>query len=337
MPYSLISDSLGRDPRWDALADGRPALTDALQAAYLRLLCETASHQHDGYLTEHQALTCCRRRRDVLALLCRPALGEKPFLHRPGDSCDERNCLDESGPWRDGFAYRICAYLKRNPSRTEHKRHQAKKADSRDAQLRAHVYERDGGCCRYCRSGPLKTRGMGRARDRRRVFVGDHPDPDQVATPPGRPYASNYVTACARCNEFKGERTPDEAGLTLLPVPTEEEKAAWRERGEALFDVPDNDNDNPADKRYDKQRSLVDDKPPSLVDDSCRDDETTGAVRPETPGQTQEQAAALSSEGSGSGRVGEPVVDPVASPGSQPQRGPDAPDVYHRRSRRGTR
>lgn len=37
----------------------------------------------------------------------------------------------------------------------------------------------------------------------------------------GRDCWTNVVTACQRCNHFKGGRTPDEAGMELLAVPFE--------------------------------------------------------------------------------------------------------------------
>lgn len=106
-------------------------------------------------------------------------------------------------------------------------------AEHRDPGLRQKVYDRDGGCCRYCRSGPL-AKGMGKAADPRRALQFDHVDPARMAGPDGE----NYVTGCARCNDDKGGRTPAEAGMVLLPVPTVEEIAVWHERGEQLVDRP---------------------------------------------------------------------------------------------------
>jgi 5-methylcytosine-specific restriction endonuclease McrA len=337
MPYALISDSLGRDPRWHALAGGKRAVRDQLQAAYVRMLCETASHLHDGYLTRHQALACADDRAQTVDLLCTPVLGEKPFLHRPDDECNERNCIDDSGPWVAGFDYRVCGFNKRNPTRGEWKRNKAQKADSRDARLRGLVYDRDAGCCRYCRSGPLKKRGMGRARDRRRVLQYDHPDPDLQATPPGQPEGSNYVVACARCNELKGHRTPAEAGLVLLQAPTDEQKAAWHERGERLFDLPDAPADNDNDKQHDNAHDKQHDKQPSFVPSSVPSSVSDTGSGVETAGQAQEQAPGLSSEGSGSGRGGQSGVVRVDPAAGQPARAPDAPDIYSKRSRRGGR
>ena len=92
----------------------------------------------------------------------------------------------------------------------------AQKADHRDGRLKDLVWARDGGCCRYCGSGPL-VHDNARARDRRRVLQFDHVDPDQ----PAGPDSENYVVACGACNEVKGHRTPDAAGLVLLPAPVQ--------------------------------------------------------------------------------------------------------------------
>lgn len=341
MPYSLISDTLGRDPRWLTLAGGKLAIGDALLAAFVRLQSESASHQHDGYLTRSQALDGCHGRARTVELLCTSVLGGRPFLHRPGEACAERNCLDGSGPWVEGFAYRICGFSKRNPSRGEHDRNKSQKADSRDPRLREMVYDRDGGCCRYCRSGPLRKKGMGRAKDRRRALQFDHVDPDQSAGADG----GNYVVTCGRCNESKGHRTPEEADMVLLPEPTDAQRAAWADRGERLFDRAtagtdpraDNDNDNAPDNARDNARDNTPDNAPPAVADACPDDSPAGAVRPDNPAQAQQQRTGMSPEGSGSGRVGHRDVSPVPSqvsdPAGQPARSPDSPDIYHRRSR----
>lgn len=342
MPYFLMSDTIGDDPRWDVLSSGKPALSDALLAAFTRLQSGSSHHMHDGYLTRAQALSKCHGRGKTLELLCTPVLGRPPFLHRPGDTCAEKNCIDASPAWIDGFEYRVCAFSKRNPTKSERDRNAAQKADSLDAALRAMVYDRDGGSCRYCRSGRLKKKGMGRAKDRRRALQFDHVDPDQAAGADG----ANYVTACARCNELKGHRTPDEADMVLLPVPTATQLAEWAtRRGEQLFDQPtdgtdpcaDNHNDNPADNPRDNHA----DNHTGVVDPGCPEplsnNESAGAVRPEPAAQAQRQHPETTFEGSGSGRVGHRVVTPAAplhtGPGGQPIRTPEAPDIYHGRSR----
>lgn len=348
MPYFLMSDTAGNDPRLWKLASGRPVVFDRLQAAWLRLMSVSAHHQLNGYLTEEMALRECHGRRDVLEQLSTAVIGERPLLHRQGDRCDGKNCIDSSPPWPAGMDFRLCEFNKRNPTRSEHERNQAQKADRRDARLKNMVYDRDAGCCRYCRSGPLLKKGMGRARDRRRALQFDHVDPDR----PAGADAENYVVACARCNELKGHRTPAEAGLVLLPEPTDNERAAWAARGEIQFDLPsdtlaDNDNDKQHDNRHDKQHDNAHrchvGCPDGCPDDSCSGDNPTGQMCPQQGETTPRQATETTSEGSGSGRGGQPrsmsSSDPEtparSGPNPQPPRGPDAPDIYHHRSRGG--
>jgi len=71
--------------------------------------------------------------------------------------------------------------------------------------LRREVYERDVYRCRYCGAG----RNLGI----------DHviPITDERCTND----LSNLVTCCQSCNSSKGSRTPEEAGMTLRPEPTE--------------------------------------------------------------------------------------------------------------------
>ncbi|MBX7264940.1 hypothetical protein KIF24_01965 [Micromonospora sp. Llam7] len=328
MPYWLESDTFADDPVWDVLAGGRGDRVDALQAASARLK-SAASHQlTDGYLTEGTALRYCRGRRQILDLLCTSVLDQAPRLHRPGDECA---CLGDA-PWIDGYAYRIHAFLRRNPSKAEYLRNRAQRADLRDPRLKAMVYDRDGGCCRYCRSGPLSPKA-GRARDRRKVLAYDHVDPDQPAGPDG----TNLVTVCGRCNEHKGHRTPYEADLPLLPVPTAAERAAWTARGLLLQDPADHR--QISDRSATKQRHDSDPDADPITDrpddpDADPDDTTGADVRPDDGDHQQEQQVPSSGKGPGAGRGGHRADQPgpTRQP-TQPIRAPDSPDVYHRRSR----
>jgi len=343
--YWLASDDVDRDPVWEVLATdkaGRVAWdrVDQLQAAWLRLMAAAAHLRRDGYLTAGRALEQCRGRRPVLDALCTSVLDRPPLLHQRGDDCP---CLGDS--WIDGYAYRLHAFLKRNPSRTETDRNRAQKADLRDARLKALVLERDGACCRYCRSGPLLAKA-GRARERRKVLQFDHVDPDQSATPDG----GNLVTVCGRCNEYKGHRTPDEADMQLLDPPTVDEVAAWTARGLALFDLPGSvpgaavgtttDHAQTTDEPPTNHRQTTDrisDPVSGPISDPDADpiDNTTGSLRPDQAVQGSETATPWSGKGLDSGRVGHPAHggDPVPPRPPQPTRPPGAPDIYHRRSR----
>ncbi|HEV7651358.1 MAG TPA: HNH endonuclease signature motif containing protein [Actinophytocola sp.] len=365
MAYSLHEDNLGRDPRWMALArlhepDDAPDVLELpparrralmnrrkkrvseLQAAYWRITLESALHKDDGYIGIEAALACCFEETWILKTLATAVRDKPPLLHRPGDTCAEKNCIDASGPWRDGYEYRICAFLKRNPSKAEQERRKAQKDDSRDPRLRDFVYERDGGCCRYCRSGPLNRVGMGRAKDTRRAPEFDHADPDRNAGP----NAVNLYLACKRCNRDKSDdgsirRTVREFGWQLLPVPSEQLKAYWQDRGEQLFDRPEPGQPSPADAIPDTYR----DTPADTAVDTNPTPLPTGVETPlptavphtsaaavqlaEPAGERQEHLSSLSSPMSGSGRVGQQYL----GVGGQPVRDASAPDIYHRRSR----
>jgi 5-methylcytosine-specific restriction endonuclease McrA len=334
VPYWLESDTFADDEIYMALAKRNTAVADALALAHMRLKSKAAHLLTNGYLTEDTALRYSRGRRRVLELLCQRELGRPPLVHRKGDVCD---CLDEV--WIDGYDFRIHAFLKRNPSKAEYERNRAQQADRKDARLRAMVYRRDGGCCRYCRSGPLGTTS-GRSKDRRKVRAFDHVDPDRPAGSDG----DNYVTACDRCNTDKGHRLPHEADMVLLPEPTEAEIAAWQARGPALFDRPQDRSviapETRQDRVSDRDRDAITDRDPDAVAIGDPNDIAAGEVRPEHGGSDPEPHPQRTEKGGGTGRgAGRDPSDPRVSSSKptqdQPPRTPSHPDVYHRRSRGG--
>jgi 5-methylcytosine-specific restriction endonuclease McrA len=79
------------------------------------------------------------------------------------------------------------------------------------------IKDRDRNHCRYC-AAKVAFRG-----DRRSALAGtyDHVDPH------GRNSLDNVVVACKKCNETKGDRTPEEAGMPLLPVPARYPSPPW--------------------------------------------------------------------------------------------------------------
>ncbi|MFC4146597.1 HNH endonuclease [Micromonospora mangrovi] len=326
MPYWLESDTFADEAVWDVLAGGDANAVDHLQAAYCRLKAKASHIKKDGYLTEQTAIRYARRRR-WLDLLCTPVLDEQPLLHRPDDDCP---CLGDT--WIDGYAYRIHNFLRRNPSRTEYERNRAQRADLRSAPLKAMVYARDGGACRYCRSGPLSAKA-GRARDRRKVLTYDHVDPDKAAGEDG----ANLVVCCGRCNEYKGHRTPYEADMVLLPEPTPQQRGAWAARDQVLNDLPDHQ--RITDETATDHRSGADPITDPVTDpngdrNGDPNDESTGQVYPQHGGDQHEQRPAGVEGGTQLGRVGHRRDHPDPSPRpTQPARPPDSPDIYHRRSR----
>lgn len=334
MPFFLETDNFHVLPQWEVLSEGVADVIDRLQSALQRLKSEASHLLSNGYLTEAAALRLCRNRQKILDLLCTSVLEEKPFVHRQGDECE---CLGDT--WIDGYAFKIHNFLKRNPSRREYNRNQHQKADLRNAALKDHVYRRDGGCCRYCTSGPLSPKA-GRSKDRRKILTFDHVDPDAIAGEQGE----NLVVACARCNEEKGHRTPEEADLVLLPVPSPEQAQAMRHRDRQLADRPAalNQaaiNDQPApnqqnsDQKQDREQKPITDPISDHQLDPITDH--SAPARPEPIQTSTDHRADQGSEGSGLGRGGTPdlVPRPAAAYPGQPERTSDSPDIYHRRSR----
>lgn len=72
---------------------------------------------------------------------------------------------------------------------------------------RFYVYARDGWKCQYCGKQLPAS-----------VLTFDHVIPRAQG---GRTKWTNIVTACGPCNQVKGDRTPQEAGMKLLRKPRE--------------------------------------------------------------------------------------------------------------------
>jgi len=70
---------------------------------------------------------------------------------------------------------------------------------------RKHVFTRDKFQCMYCGS------------DRKSDLTVDHILPKSRGGPTTY---TNCVTSCIKCNQKKGNRTPEEAGMTLTSAPT---------------------------------------------------------------------------------------------------------------------
>jgi 5-methylcytosine-specific restriction endonuclease McrA len=113
--------------------------------------------------------------------------------------------VPENGGWT------MHDYLVYNPSRaqvlSERESNSRRAALHRDPQLVAAVRTRDGNACRYC--------GVAVSWKNRRGATGgtyDHIDPT------GPNSFENLVVACRGCSTRKGFRTPQEAGMPLLPI-----------------------------------------------------------------------------------------------------------------------
>ena len=75
---------------------------------------------------------------------------------------------------------------------------------------RENLYARDGGRCQYCG-----------AAVRRDEITYDHVVPRALG---GTTTWENIVTACVPCNQKKGGRTPDQAGMKLRATPVKPKK-----------------------------------------------------------------------------------------------------------------
>lgn len=202
MTWLRLDDGADTEPALLAIARTRGEADRFLGIlTALKLYC--ARHLTDGYLptlivAEHI------RSAGMLLKFTRPVIGA-PLLHVRGDECE---CLPRG--WPGGFDFAVHGYLTTNPTKTEHDVARAKAAELRDRELLAAVRRRDRDRCRYCAQATT-------AADRRsaRGLVYDHIDPALAAG------AANLVVACRGCNSRKGKRTPDAAGMALLPAPGE--------------------------------------------------------------------------------------------------------------------
>lgn len=329
MPFALISDTFADDPIWEVLAGEHRGRRESIKIGWVDSMTEASRHRTDGYLTREMAQRCAGARAWVIEALTTAVLGRPPRWHQQGDECP---CLG-ADDWQPGYAYRIHKFLKRNPSRAENDLNRQQKADLRDARLKALVYARDGGCCRYCGSGPLSPKA-GRSKDRRKILQFDHVDPDAPAGADG----ANLVVACARCNEHKGHRTPAEADMVLLPAPADPE--ALRARDLVLLDpeqAPINhrpiSDESATDHRSasDSDGDPISDHQPA--DDTVEIDNTTTHVRLKQEEQQPDQRVAPPAKGLGWVGHRPDGAAPAQPPNQLPARPPEAPDIYHRRSR----
>lgn len=109
-------------------------------------------------------------------------------------------CIAKLGFGLEGHYFRdiVLAIAGQSENATPVSQQKGKIPDS----LRRQVIERDGFRCRYC----------GETVNRPQL---DHVTPESRGGPTS---LNNLVVSCKRCNSAKGPRTPDEAGMALLPI-----------------------------------------------------------------------------------------------------------------------
>lgn len=129
------------------------------------------------------------------------------------DRCS-RYADDHGGPLADGdfffhdwWVYQLDKEGKENPIHRD--RELRRKRLNRNQALCRAIRKRDRDRCRYC--GVATIWGADRKSGHAGTF--DHVDPF------GDNSYTNVVVACRRCNGRKRDRTPEEAGMALLPEP----------------------------------------------------------------------------------------------------------------------
>lgn len=158
------------------------------------------------------------------------------------------------------------------------------------------VLLRDGDQCRYC-DLPVNPKSNG-ARGRQL----DHPDP---AVPDA------LVVACRECNARKGSRTPEQAGMTLLPPATDrgfdlyltEHSRDWLQRRDALPRPDTSQVPDPADARPDQGTAATSARTGSTPA-SAAPPATNGTNRPTTGPAPVSVAGQHTSGRDGTGLVG---------------------------------
>lgn len=198
-----IHDGLPFDPKVILLGKTKAEVNEAIGMA-TRVWAWCAQQRTDGFVPG--AVVEAIGTPAALKRLTRAVFDRRPMLHRRGEGAD-CTCL-KGRPWPAGADYLVHDYLDRNPSREENDVRRAKLRELKDPVLKAAVRARDGDRCRYC-GEPVNW------SDHRSGRGGtyDHVDPDLANG------QANLVVACRADNARKKDRTPEQAGLRLLPIP----------------------------------------------------------------------------------------------------------------------
>lgn len=184
----------------------------AAQAVTLWTLAGSLSRDAglDGLITLGQAARVTTDR--AAAKRAAALLVKHDLWHAPGHTCERCPPVPEGAfLFHDWFQF---GYGTGEAERTA----VAKRKELRDPGVVEAVWARDTGPdgrarCRYCEH--VVRRPTQRGGDRRSTMVGqlDHIDPTRAIG------ASNIIVTCGDCNRRKAQRTPEQAGMTLLPAP----------------------------------------------------------------------------------------------------------------------
>jgi hypothetical protein len=326
-----IHDGLPFDPKVMLLGRTKPEVNEAIGMA-TRLWAWCAQQRTDGFIPS--AIVDAIGTPATLRRLTRPVFDRRPFLHRRGEG-DDCACL-KSRPWPAGADFLVHDFLDRNPSRDENDVRRAKSREMKDPALKVIVRVRDDDRCRYC--GATVNWADHRSA---RGGTYDHVDPDLANG------AANLVVACRGCNARKKDRTPEQAGMRLLPLPGHPHHPT-RDGPRSEPGSDPNPNPDPTRERTTDPTTGPDvgPAPPPRGFDAPDGARTTPAAAPETDTPDRTRGAVTSGtgrDGQGGGSAGgsagyagpagvRPTVGPAATPRGQldpnPYRKP-RPDPDH--------
>jgi 5-methylcytosine-specific restriction endonuclease McrA len=205
MPWLKSSDDSDDDPLIMALCVRR-SQRYILLGAMFALRCYAARHLTNGWVPAAVVGEIPKTTR--LKLLSNVENGVS-LVHQRGDACE---CIEDLY-WPEGaaYAYYVHGYLDDNPTADEWDLRRRKREEGRSADLRDQAFRRDAGRCRYC---SVQVGSWADNRSGRGACL-DHVDPARADG------IVNLVLACRECNSKKGNRTPEQAGMTLQAPPTE--------------------------------------------------------------------------------------------------------------------
>lgn len=198
---------------WVKLDDSMPedlkvvAFSDAAFRAYVTSICYSARLLTDGFVPMRLAKQFAGRPRVI------QELAPDPWHVTPNICAECRQWPEALEACKSGEGFYIHVFLRYNPTRAqiEADREVSRRRSAMNANpyLTQAVRERDGDFCRYCAAAV-------NWRDRKGAKGGtyDHVIPLSKG---GLETVENLVVACRQCNFRKGARSPEEAGLILLP------------------------------------------------------------------------------------------------------------------------
>jgi 5-methylcytosine-specific restriction endonuclease McrA len=194
MSWTKKSDTAAFHPRVMRLGSSKDVrLLNECWGFLDRALTWSGAHYTDGFLPEHFAVALAPgRASDVVKVAIRAGmLG--PKIKDP----------DGVPGWQILYEVDDLMHIRSKEEVDWEKRH---RQQLRDPEIWVPVRVRDGDACRYC--GRV-VKWYDNKSDRGGTL--DHVDPDR----------DELVVACRKCNSQKQDRTPAQAGMTLLPAPAE--------------------------------------------------------------------------------------------------------------------